>query len=522
MGFLFRFDTLELTTRRLKKNITADVLATVWELAKSGRKGDPHGLTKPEFERAACLVSFGIHENVASLKPRSASNGAPPPNGTAAERKIAKRLGYARAGMFWKFEAFDVAPKEAPLVHGVSRSDARRSSTELSNTGQRVENAQNGGPNDGRLVSPTLSAARPLVAPITLDVPVSTRKESQSKKSAKSAKSARASGDAGDAEDAFFFSASDDDARADHSASTWEARFPVDPAEDSTTKAAREPEKAKTPSAPSSPADPFADLVAAISADTSPPTRRDASASIAPKDERSRIADRGSSRNAQMPHLLDEFPGPRASVSLDLTRLGLADSSNGPAKDPEDPATGLESARRSPRASPETTPTLTPTFPPRSASPAFDPAFETLRGSEAFAFDFSGPPPFGAAADATADLKSAVQGVGKDDVAIASRARARAHETDETDETDETFGVEPDPEETPFFFSEKFSGGFLDDDGGVDPPASTSDAPRPARDPEMEEWSAACRAWPWLADEARTEERRDEKQAEAEAGWAAF
>ena len=532
MGFLFRFDTLELThTRRLKKkSITADVLATVWELAKSGRKGDPHGLTKPEFERAACLVSFGIHENVASLKPRSASNGAPPPNGTAAERKIAKRLGYARAGMFWKFEAFDVAPKEAPLVHGVPRSnDARRSSTELSiKERRRVENAQNGGPNDGRLlVSPTLSAARPLVAPITLDVPVSTRKESQSKKSAKSAKSAfRASGDAGDAEDAFFFSASDDDARADHSASTWEARFPVDPAEDSTTKAAREPEKAKTPSAPSSPADPFADLVAAISADTSPPTRRDASASIAPKDERSRIADRGSSRNAQMPHLLDEFPGPRASVSLDLTRLGLADrtAAEGPedSEDPENPkTTGRESTRLSPRAS---SPETTPTCPPRSASPAFDPAFETLRGPEAFAFDFSGRA-FGAAADASADLKSAVQGVGKDDVAIASRARARAHETDETDETDETFGVEdpePDPEETPFFFSEKFSGGFLDDDGGVDPPASTSDAPRPARDPEMEEWSAACRAWPWLADEARTEERRDEKQAEAEAGWAAF
>jgi len=212
-----------------------------------------------------------------------------------------------------------------------------------------------------------------------------------------------------------------------------------------------------------------------------------------------------------MPHLLDEFPG-APSVSLDLTRLGLADrtAAEGPEdpEDPEDPATGRESARRSPRAS----------------SPAFDPAFETLRGPEAFAFDFSGRA-FGAAADASADLKSAVQGVEKDDVAIASRARARAHETDETDETDETFGVEdpePDPEETPFFFSEKFSGGFLDDDGGVDPPASTSDAPRPARDPEMEEWSAACRAWPWLADEARTEERRDEKQAEAEAGWAAF
>ena len=519
MGFLFRFDTLELTTRRLKKNITADVLATVWELAKSGRKGDPHGLTKPEFERAACLVSFGIHENVASLKPRSASNGAPPPNGTAAERKIAKRLGYARAGMFWKFESFDVAPKEAPIVqNGVPRSDARRSSTELSNNSnkeQRVENAQNGGPGHGGLVSPTLSAARPLVAPITLDVPVSTRKESLSlKKSAKSAKSARASGDAGDAEDAFFFSASDDEARADHSASTWDARFPENPAEDSTTKkkAARDPDSAKTPSsAPSSPADPFADLVAAISADTSPPPRREAF---------------GSSRNAQMPHLLDEFPG-APSVSLDLTRLGLADrtAAEGPEdpEDPEDPkTTGRESARRSPRAS---SPETTPTCPPRSASPAFDPAFETLRGPEAFAFDFSGPPPFGAAADATADLKSAVQGVEKDDVAIASRARARAHETDETDETDETFGVEdpePDPEETPFFFSEKFSGGFLDDDGGVDPPASTSDAPRPARDPEMEEWSAACRAWPWLVDEARTEERRDEKQAEAEAGWAAF
>ncbi len=510
----------------MNKNITADVLATVWELAKSGRKGDPHGLTKPEFERAACLVSFGIHENVASLKPRSASNGAPPPNGTAAERKIAKRLGYARAGMFWKFEAFDVAPKEAPLVHGVSRSETRRSSTELSTKERRVENAQNGGPNDTRrLVSPTLSAARPLVAPITLDVPVSTRKELQSKKSAKSAKSARASGDAGDAEDAFFFSASDDhSARADHSASsTWDARFPEEDstAEDSTTKAANgEPAMAKTPKgAPSSPADPFADLVAAISADTTPPPRRHyASASIAPKDERS--SRNGSSRgSSQMPHLLDEFPG-APSVSLDLTRLGLADRTA--AEDPEDPATGRESARRSPRAS---SPETTPTCPPRSASPAFDPAFETLRGPEAFAFDFSGRA-FGAAADASADLKSAVQGVEKDDVAIASRARARAHETDEIDETDETFGVEdpvPDPEETPFFFGEKFSGGFLDDDdGGVDPPASTSDAPRPARDPEMEEWSAACRAWPWLADEARTEERRDEKQAEAEAGWAAF
>ena len=72
-----------------------------------------------------------------------------------------------------------------------------------------------------------------------------------------------------------------------------------------------------------------------------PPPRRDASVSIAPKDERSR---RGSSRNAA-PHLLDEFPG-EPSVSLDLTRLGLADqtAAEGPAKDPEDPATGRESA----------------------------------------------------------------------------------------------------------------------------------------------------------------------------------
>ena len=288
-GFVFRGPsfsrtTLDLTTRRLKKYHRGRLGGGVGaRQVRSQRR--PHGLTKPEFERAACLVSFGIHEHVASLKPRSASNGAPPPDGTAAERKIAKR-GSTRAGMFWKFEAFGVAPKEAPLVHGVSRSDARRSSTELSNTGQRVENAQNRGPNDGRLVSPTLSAARPLVAPITLDVPVSTRKESQSKKSAKSA---RASGDAGDAEDAFFFSASDDEARADHSASTWDARFPEDPAEDPTTKRKKkaaqksEPETAKTPSAPSSDpffSDPFADLVAAISADPSPPPRRDAVPSV--------------------------------------------------------------------------------------------------------------------------------------------------------------------------------------------------------------------------------------------------
>ena len=91
------------------------MLATVWDLAKSGRKGDPPGLTKPEFERAACLVSFGIHESKDSLL-------------TAVQKKStsreAKRLRYAKAGMFWKFEAFDVRPVESmPDGKLVARDD---------------------------------------------------------------------------------------------------------------------------------------------------------------------------------------------------------------------------------------------------------------------------------------------------------------------------------------------------------------------------------------------------------------
>jgi hypothetical protein len=151
-----------------------------------------------------------------------------------------------------------------------------------------------------------------------------------------------------------------------------------------------------------------------------------------------------------------------------------------------------------------------------ASDPGF--AFETLRGPEAFAFDFSGHAFETGAAETGAVADEAVD---EDEEDLApKRMRNRAD--------DDVLGgvARGSPEETnePFSFDDGFARekSFFEDDGDDGALFSPRSPRRPARDPEMEEWSAACRTWPWLAGEARAEERRDEEETEAEAGWAAF
>jgi hypothetical protein len=151
-------------------------LATVWDLAKSGRKGDPPGLTKPEFERAACLVSLGIHESKDSLLTQKKTNS-----------REAKRLRYAKAGMFWKFEAFDVRPVESmPDALLAARDDERRKSLSVSDANRSREAVR--------------AVAKPLVAPISLRVPTTgRRKRNQSDAMTKCDRGASSSSDEEDA-----------------------------------------------------------------------------------------------------------------------------------------------------------------------------------------------------------------------------------------------------------------------------------------------------------------------------------
>ena len=456
-------------------------MATVWELAKSGRKGDPPGLTKPEFERAACLVSFGVHESASALRKRnSSSGGAFLSGGTDADKKHAKRLRYARAGMFWKFEAFDVRPKQSVAANPRDQ-------------GAPV-------PPD----APSLSAARPLVAPITLDVPVSIDRGIARKNRVNHHQPGAPLRVHASAEDAFPFSSDDEDAEADLGGSARDARFPADA---SSAEVARrtsdsprphdDAETARTdgsaPPGNSTTIDPFADLVAAISAD---PRSFSGEAS----QSRSNGARRGpfvatpTYENRRAPHLLDEFPG-APPVSFDVNRLSLADR---PPEDPHPPREGF-AADREKDVSPTPTPALS------APSPAFDPAsaFETPHSPETFAVDFSGHAFEPTTRAPTKQTEDEAEAEDDSDDAFVRRA----------DDAREA----PEPDPTPF--RDAFSESFFDDDG-VGPSARAP--PRPARDPEMEEWSAACRAWPWLVDEARTEERRDEGETEAETGWAAF
>ena len=439
----------------------------MWELAKSGRKGDPPGLTKPEFERAACLVSFGIHESASSLRRRPTDGGAFAFGGVDADKKRAKRLRYARAGMFWKFEAFDVRPKERARAEEKAEKDE--------------ETTERGSSPGAR----TLSAARPLVAPITLDVPVRRRERERA---------------------AVSSSSDDEDEDADGS-SARRARFVAEDSAEVPPPSASTRRRAEG-SAPADPTDPFADLVAAMSAN---PHASPRVASSLENDPRRVRAFAGPSRRAPAPRPPDEVAG-APSASIDANRLRLADET--PEARPPEALTadrGTPPIEASPRGRPRQTPTPAPTPTLSAPSAAFDPAsaFETLRGPEARAFDFSGR-----AFESTADTSTRkVEAVGEDAFATASRARAR-------DDDDVPRGLareEPEPEETFSPFRDAFSGGFFDD---ADRTARSP--PRPARDPEMEEWSAACRAWPWLMDAAMTDEKRDEGETEAEPGWAAF
>lgn len=435
------------------------MLATVWDLAKSGRKGDPPGLTKPEFERAACLVSFGIHESKDFLV-------------NAAQKKTtsreAKRLRYAKAGMFWKFEAFDVRPVESmPDGKLVAREPEPERTKSLS-----VSDAN-------RSREAVRAVAKPLVAPISLRVPTTGRR----KRNQSDPTTNRGASSSSDEEDASSKLPSSHTAEAH-----WEARFPEE--EDSFSEKKSQGEK--TPNGEGSVADPFADLVAALSAAPSTPPNKIVAATSSLSHSAEAKAEGEPKRT---PHLLDEVPGVDVDVDVDVSfdRMRLEEAPEEKNAFPADKTASVS-----------------------ASDPGF--AFETLRGPEAFAFDFSGHAFETGAAETGAVADEAVD---EDEEDLApKRMRNRAD--------DDVLGgvARGSPEETnePFSFDDGFARekSFFEDDGDDGALFSPRSPRRPARDPEMEEWSAACRTWPWLAGEARAEERRDEEETEAEAGWAAF
>ena len=84
-----------------------EILVRVWEMAKRGRKGEPKGMTRVEFEAAACLTSVALFEypQVIKLPGRDIARHA--------DAHARKRIGYASAGMYWKFSAFELSPAAA-------------------------------------------------------------------------------------------------------------------------------------------------------------------------------------------------------------------------------------------------------------------------------------------------------------------------------------------------------------------------------------------------------------------------
>ena len=102
--------TRETSPPRLPPFPLAEVLVTVWELAKLNRRGPPTGLLKPEFEAACCLVSLALFENLAALDRRAldARDASTPVH---RDPRLRKRLGYATRGMYWKFPAFHVSTR---------------------------------------------------------------------------------------------------------------------------------------------------------------------------------------------------------------------------------------------------------------------------------------------------------------------------------------------------------------------------------------------------------------------------
>ena len=80
-----------------------EILVRVWEMAKRGRKGEPKGLLRHEFEAACCLASVALFEYPQVVKLPGRDIARHP------DAHARKRVGYAQAGMYWKFSAFDLA-----------------------------------------------------------------------------------------------------------------------------------------------------------------------------------------------------------------------------------------------------------------------------------------------------------------------------------------------------------------------------------------------------------------------------
>ena len=91
-----------------------EILVRVWEMAKRGRKGEPKGLLQHEFEAACCLASVALFEYPQVVKLPGRDIARHP------DAHARKRVGYAQAGMYWKFSAFDLAaaaPTPPPTRH---------------------------------------------------------------------------------------------------------------------------------------------------------------------------------------------------------------------------------------------------------------------------------------------------------------------------------------------------------------------------------------------------------------------
>ena len=111
-----------------------EILVRVWEMAKRGRKGEPKGLLQHEFEAACCLASVALLGTAGGEAPGASQHATP-------DAHARKRVGYAQAGMYWKFSAFDLAAA-APTPPQTRHHRRRRQSREPNRPGakNRVDN----------------------------------------------------------------------------------------------------------------------------------------------------------------------------------------------------------------------------------------------------------------------------------------------------------------------------------------------------------------------------------------------
>jgi len=428
-----------------------------------------------------------LHENLTSLmrKQNQRTTATTSSSLDVLSAHQQKRMRYAMNGFFWKFEAFDVKPMESmPRGIGGTAIEASSAATSVEERipergdegkGKGTGNGNGNGNgkekrNDADAVRIDARASktllRPLTSPIFLNVPtVQKRTET---------------------------SMNDSDSESEEEG--W-ARF-----ED-------ERKKEKKCAAPEGTIDPFAELAFLSHASSSIPSPslgiqrpslgiRSPSLGIrSPSPETLPQTSGMSSPSPGVPSpspgslpgppparapLDEEFPG--ADISFDL--LSLGDDADTPGRRTADASF--------PNEKPET----------REKDPSSETSvFDAIR---AFEFDFSSyafdPPKteawvVDADADADAEEVLAVRGVDAaiDDADVSIRSPRLPSEPSDLKGLEKRFSP---------------------DDWEVDPAADSAacSSPRPARDPELEEWSAACRAWPWLAEEthASRDETRDD------------